>query len=283
MSPAPGELRGKCAPAMTLAFLEVLLLGLVQGIAEFFPISSAGHLALVQMLFGATASLATAVFLQVGTLLASVLVVRKRARNAIAEGLRGLVRPSLLKDTPGGRDAWVVFLATIPTGVVALLLRGASELCARSPILLGACFLASALAIGSTHWAPKGEKDTPPAWGSVLVGALQGAAILPGLSRSAVTLATLLWLGMTGERAFELSLLVSLPALAGEELLEARHVFHGTDSVTSPLLAAGVALVTGIGALHILRAALSRRVVAVFAFYLVPLGVATLAWGYARP
>jgi undecaprenyl-diphosphatase len=268
---------------MTIALPEALLLGLVQGITDFLPISNEGHLALAQMLFGDSISLATAVFLQAGTLSATLLGVRKRATGAITEALRGVVRPSLLKDTQGGRDAVVVLLATIPTGIVGLLLRGPSELFARSPTLLGACFLGSALAIGSTYWAPPGKKDSPGHWGSILVGVLQGAAVLPGLSRSAVTIAALLWLGTPGPRAFELSLLVSLPMLAGAKFLGARHEFHGTDSVAALLLGSCAAFVTGLAALHLLRVAVVRRLVPVFAVYLLPLGIATLAWGYARP
>ena len=268
---------------MTIALPEALLLGLVQGITDFLPISNEGHLALAQMLFGDGISLAMAVFLQAGTLSATLLGVRKRATGAITEALRGVVRPSLLKDTQGGRDAVVVLLATIPTGIVGILLRGPSELCARSPTLLGACFLGSALAIGSTYWAPPGKKDSPCHWGSILVGVLQGAAVLPGLSRSAVTIAALLWLGLPGARAFELSLLVSLPMLAGAKFLGARHDFHGTDSVAALLLGSCAAFVTGLAALHLLRVAVVRRLVPVFAVYLLPLGVATLAWGYARP
>jgi len=268
---------------MSIPLPEALILGLVQGVSEFLPISSGGHLALARMLFGDEADRATSVCLLLGTLLATGLVLRKRAWSAAKEGLRGVVRPSLLKDTQGGRDAVAVLLATIPAGLVALALTGPAEAWSGSPTAVGIGLLASALAIGSTYWAPKGESDGPTYAGAVLVGVAQGAAIMPGLSRSAVTLATLLWLGTRGERAFELSCLMALPAMAGALVFEAGHASRGSDAGAALLLAAVTAFVVGLGALFVLRGVLARRAVSAFAIYLVPLSVATLAWGYARP
>jgi undecaprenyl-diphosphatase len=272
---------------MAIPLTEALLLGLIQGITESLPVSSDGHLALADMLFGDQADLATRVFLHLGTLGATLLLLRKRVVGALTEGLRGVFRPSLLKDTQGGRDAVVVALATVPTAILSLALEGPSEVWSSSPTVVGLCFLASALAIGSTRWVPKGpakaELDTPSYWGAVIVGVAQGTAVLPGLSRCAMTLAALLWLGIKGERAFELSLLVSIPAILGTEILEGRHAFHGVDSASTLILGTCVAFVVGLGALQILRGVLLRRAVALFAIYLFPLGLATLAWGYARP
>jgi len=95
-----------------------------------------------------------------------------------------------------------------------------------------------------------------------------------------VTIAILLWLGVSAERAFDLSFLIALPAVLGAELLDARHSGLAGLSV---LYATFIAFVVGVGTLLVLRGVLVRRVVYVFAIYLVPLGLATLAWGYARP
>ncbi len=268
---------------MAIPMPEATLLGVVQGITEFLPISSDGHLALAQLLFGGHADPEASVLLNAGTWLAILVVLRKCVRRALSEGVRGVLRPSLLKETQGGRDAVVVAIATIPTAVVGLSLKNLSLGDSRSPTLVGLCFLGSAVAIGSTRWAPRGEKDTPPHIGALLVGLAQGFAVLPGLSRSGLTLATLLWLGVAGERAFELSFLIALPAIAGAEWLDARHAFHGSFGGPALVYAAFVAFAAGVGALEVLRGVLLRRVVAVFAIYLVPLGIATLAWGYARP
>jgi undecaprenyl-diphosphatase len=268
---------------MAIPLPEATLLGIVQGITEFLPISSDGHLALAQLLFGGQVDPAATVLLHLGTLSATLVVLRKRARSALVEGVRGIVRPSLLKETPGGRDAVVVAIATLPTAVVGLSLKNLSFGDSRSPTLVGFCLLASAVAIGSTYWAPRGERETPEPAGALLVGLAQGLAVLPGLSRSGLTLATLLWLGVGGERAFELSFLIALPAIAGAEMLEARSAFHGDLSVPMLVYSTLIAFVVGMGALEVLGGVLARRVVTVFAIYLFPLGLATLAWGYVRP
>jgi undecaprenyl-diphosphatase len=267
---------------MAIPLTEALVLGVVQGITEVLPVSSKGHVALAQMLFGAQADPATASFLHLGTLGAVLLVLRKRVVGALSEGLRGVFRPSLLKDTPGGRDAVVVALATVPTAILGLALSAPADVLASSPSVVGVCLLGSALAVGSTYWAPKGERAVPSHWGAAVVGLAQGAAVLPGLSRTAVTLSALVWLGVRGERAFELSFLIALPAIAGAVLLGAWHGF-GHDVGAALLLGTGVAFVCGLAALEVLRKVMVRRAVAVFGIYLVPLGIATLAWGYARP
>ena len=268
---------------MAIPMPEATLLGVLQGITEVLPVSGDGHLALARLLFGGHGDPAAEAFLNLGTLSATLFVLRKRVRSALIEGIRGILRPSLLKETPGGRDAVVLALATIPTAIVGLSLKTLSPDRSGSPTLLGVCFLVSALAVGSTYWAPKGERHTPRHLGALLAGLAQGIAVLPGLSRSGITLATLLWLGIASERAFELSFLLSLPALTVGALLGARVALYRDDEGAILLYAAALVCVVGVGALEVLRGALLRRILWVFAVYLVPLGVATLAWGYARP
>lgn len=268
---------------MTIPFGEAAVLGVVQGITEFLPISSDGHLALAQMLFGTEPDLATEVVLHAGTLAATFLVLREKVLRAIVEGLRLLVPRSGAAATAGGQDALATIVATIPTGIVGLLLKERVERWSSSPTIVGLCLLLSAAAVASTRWAPRGERDVPTLLGAVIVGIAQGTAVLPGLSRSATTIASLLWLGVRAPRAFELSFLMSLPAVAGAVLLEGRHGFHGGDPATTLLAGTAIAFVVGVGALHLLRRVLVHGKLALFAVYLVPLALATLAWGWARP
>ncbi len=268
---------------MPIPLTEAVVLGVVQGITEFLPISSDGHLALVQLLYGGEADLATTVVLHAGTLTATLLVLRERVVAATAEGVRALGRPTQWRDTQGGRDAGTIVLATVPTGIVGLALKHSVEQWSSSPGVIGVCLLGSAVAVASTYWAPKGERTEPSVLGAVLVGLAQGSAVLPGLSRSAMTIASLLWLGVSGERAFELSFLMSLPAVAGALLLETRHAVTGASGADVLLVGTVVSFVVGLGALAVLRIVLVKRILGIFAVYLVPLSVATLAWAYARP
>ena len=215
-------------------------------------------------------------------------MVRKRVGTALEEGVRGLRRPALLRDTPGGRDAAFVALATVPTAFVGLAVRRYVEDWSGSLFVVGIGLLASAIVIVLATWfapAPaEGSHARAPAWvGALLVGVAQGAAVVPGVSRSAVTLASLLWLGVGAERAFELSFLVAIPAAIAALILESRHSFHGDEGPGAIAVAATLALVVGVGALHLLRRIVTSGKLHWFAFYLVPVAMATLAWGYARP
>ena len=268
---------------MTIPFGEAAILGVIQGLTEFLPVSSDGHLALAQMLFGSEADLATTVVLHGGTLAATFLVLRQRVREALVEGLRALTKPATALETTGGRDALAIIAATIPTGVVGLLLKEPAEKWSSSPTIVGLCLLGSAIAVGSTRWAPRGERDVPTLIGAILVGLAQGTAVLPGLSRSAMTIASLLWLNVRPSRAFELSFLMSLPAVMGALILEGRHGFEGATSPVVLLAGTFIAFVVGIGALLLLRRVLVGGKLALFAVYLVPLALATLAWGWSRP
>ena len=268
---------------MSIPLGEGALLGLVQGITEFLPVSSDGHLALAQLLYGGDAELAATVLLHVGTLAATVVVLRKRVWNALEEGLRGIGRPALLRETPGGRDATFVAIASVPTAVVGLALRHRVEASFGSLYLVGGCFLASAVVVAATKLAPAGTRTTPAWTGAVLVGLAQGCAVLPGLSRPAVTIASLLWLGVGAERAFELSFLASIPAVLGALALESRHALHGDEALGALALGTLLAFVFGLAGLEAARRIVVHGKLHWFAFYLVPVAVATLAWGYARP
>jgi undecaprenyl-diphosphatase len=270
---------------MSIPLGEGIVLGVIQGITEFLPISSDGHLALAQKLYGDQADLSLTVLLHAGTLMATLLVLRKRVWMAIEEGVRGIARPALWRDTPGGRDAIFVVVATIPTGLIGLGLKSSIERWSDELWIIGLGFLGSAVAVGSTKLVrPQGRtKLVPSLGGAVLVGLAQGSAVLPGLSRSGMTIASLLWLGVTAERAFELSFLVSLPAIAGAVLLEARHAFHGAEGAGILLFGTFISFVVGVGALLALKRVLASGKIHWFASYLVPVATATLAWGYARP
>jgi undecaprenyl-diphosphatase len=268
---------------IAIPLAEGAVLGLVQGTTEFLPVSSAGHLALAQLLYGGDPEMAVTALLHVGTFVATLVFLRKRIWNAIEEGLRGLGRPALLAETPGGRDASFVAIATVPTIPVAFALKHEAGEVIGSLFLIGACFLVTAVVLIALRLAPAGIKTTPSWTGALLVGMAQGTAVLPGISRPAVTIASLLWLGVTAERAFELSLLVSLPAIAGAIALESRHALRGDESPAAMAVGVVVAFLAGLVGLAAMRRIVIGAKLHWFSFYLVPVAIATLAWGYARP
>lgn len=254
-----------------------ILLGVIQGITEFLPISSDGHLALAELVLGLEqGGLTLNVMLHAGTLLATLFVLRRQVLPAVAEGSRALVRPSRFASSAGGRDALVVIVASLPTAVIGLLLRDAVERWTHSSVAIGLGFLGTAAVLVSTRFARPGEREVPSLAGALVIGICQGLAVLPGLSRSGSTIAAALWFGVRPARAFELSMLMSLPAVVGAIGLEARHLGLGSAALLPALVGASVSLVVGVVALWVLRRVVMRGHFAWFAAWVLPLGLASL-------
>jgi undecaprenyl-diphosphatase len=264
-------------------FAEAVLLGIVQGATEFLPISSDGHLALAEILFKIKGGLAFNVMLHAGTLAATLLVLWNEVSRATSDGVRALVRPSRFSETAGGRDALVVILASIPTALIGFGLRDAVERWTDSPLVIGLGFLGTTAVLALAHFAAHGERDQPTLRGALLIGVAQGLAVLPGLSRSGSTIAVALLLGVRPQRAFELSMLMSLPAVVGAIGLEARYVNLATFPFLSAAIGALTALATGVVALRLLRSVVGRGHFGWFAFWVGPLALATMAMGLAWP
>lgn len=266
------------------AFGEVVLLGALQGVSEFLPISSSGHLALAEILFNfQAAGLALNVMLHAGTLLATFLVLRQRVGLAVVGGVKALPHPSRFRATAGGRDALVVIVATLPTALIGLGLEHVVERWTRSPLAVGLGFFTTAAILISTRWIRPGQDEVPTIAGAVLIGIVQGLAVVPGVSRSGSTIAMALWLGVRPDRAFELSMLMSLPAVMGAVLVEARHMTAGSDGLWAALVGAIVAFGVGVVALLLLRRVVVRGHFSMFALWVLPLAVATLAMAKAWP
>jgi undecaprenyl-diphosphatase len=263
---------------------HAMFLGVLQGLTEFLPVSSDGHLALATLLFDIDeGGLTLSVLLHAGTLLATLVVLRHQTWDAVSDGAKALAKPSRFRETKGGRDALVVLLATLPTGIIGLALRNAVERWTLSPLVVGLGFVGTAVALISTRWVIPGDREHPSLVGALLIGLFQGFAVLPGLSRSASTIALALWLKVRPERAFELSMLMSLPAVLGAVLLEGRHLLAAGGPVGPAAAGACVAFVVGVVALYFLRRVVMRGHFSWFAFWVLPLALATLALARVWP
>ena len=266
-------------------YLDALLLGVIQGITEFLPISSDGHLALAEILFGLKAGgLTFNVMLHAGTLLATLVMLRREVLIALGGGLAALRRPRLFLESDGGRDALTVVLASIPTAAIGLFLRDAVERFTENPLAIGLGFMGTALALVASTFARRGDREHPSVLGALAIGFAQGLAVLPGLSRSGSTIALALFLGVRPARAFALSMLMSLPAIVGAIGLEARHAFGSEPLPIGPVVfGALVAFGTGVAALLMLRHIVDRGRFGWFAFWVAPLSLATIALGLRWP
>ena len=258
---------------MTLTWWQGLLLGIVQGLTEFLPISSSGHLVLAERLVGYQPQ---GVFFEVVVHVATLLSVVAAYWRRIAALLQGLVR--------GDRESWryaaLLILASIPAGAAGILLRDHFERTFHSMPALGWQFLVTALILWSTKFVVDRARETRvTALHAVLIGIGQAFAIIPAISRSGATIAAGLWSGLSAEAAAEFSFIMSIVVIAGSGVMEARHIPPGAAPFTLPLLLAFLAaMISGFLAIRWLVALLKHRKFHLFAPYCAVLGVVCLVW-----
>lgn len=255
-----------------MSYFDAIVLGLVQGLTEFLPVSSSGHLVMAQALLGVPApGIFLEVALHVATLLSVVVVYRAR----LVELIRGAFR----RDRDALRYVGLLILATVPVGVIGLLLRDQIEAAFDTPAITGFMLLVTGVILWSTGVGSRDRPhERPTTRHALAMGLAQCFALLPGISRSGSTIATGLWTGLRGERAAEFSFLMSLPAVGGAALLQAVEVGGGI-AVDGPLIAAFfAALVSGVAAIKSLVWLVRREGFHKFAWYVWAVGLAFLAY-----
>ncbi len=259
--------------------LQALVLGFLQGATEFLPVSSSGHLVMGQELLGIVLpGITFEVVVHVATLLSVVLVYRKR--------LWDLVRGTLVdRDRESWRYVGLLALATLPVAVVGLTLGDRVEAAFESPATVGLALLFTGTFLFSTRWALL--RSAKPVFGwrtALLVGLAQCVALLPGVSRSGVTVTAALWLGVSPVEAAAFSFLLSIPAIAGAAVLQAPGLGQAVGEVGMGPLAVGfgVAAVTGVLAIHLFVRMLRNRSFPLFALYCWGVGLLFLAWLWIR-
>jgi undecaprenyl-diphosphatase len=261
-----------------VTYWQGLLLGVVQGLTEFLPISSSGHLVVAEAAVGLTTpGVLVEVAVHVATVLAVVLVYRARLGALLA----GVVK--------GERAAWryigLLAIGSVPAAVVGLLFAGWFERVFDSLLIVGADFLVTGFILWSTRGvlsASRREEPTPG--GSVGIGLAQALAIMPGISRSGATVAAGMWHGVDPVRAAEFSFLLAIPAIAGAAVLQIPHLSTDMASVGGGPLALrfAAALISGVVAIRFLVALLKRGAFHRFAPYCWTLGAVTLVWALVR-
>lgn len=258
---------------MNLTWWQGLLLGLVQGVTEFLPISSSGHLVVAERLIGFEPQ---GVFFEVAVHVATLLSVLIAYRRRIAELLGGLLT--------GSRGALgyvgLLVVATLPAAVAGVAFRDFFEASFHSPARLGWMFLFTALVLWSTRFTiDRARQATVTVGLAFMIGIAQAFAIIPAVSRSGSTIAAALWGGVAPAVAAEFSFLMAIVVIAGSGLLEARHLPPGL-SLASPGLwwAFFTAMISGVVAIKLLVALLRSSRFHLFAPYCAAIGVFCLVW-----
>jgi undecaprenyl-diphosphatase len=261
-----------------MAWWQGVLLGLVQGMTEFLPVSSSGHLVIAEQVLGIRrGGVAFEVALHVATLGAVLVVYGGRIGNV----LRGL--------TKGEESAWrylgLLVIATIPAGLAGVLLGDWFERAFDSLAAVGIDLMATGALLWSTRWASPRPGGEQPSWGgAAAIGLAQAFAILPGISRSGSTVTAALWAGVSPARAAEFSFLMSIPVIAGAAVLEVPKLNTGAEPVSGGVVVMAMlaALVSGILAIKVLVRLLQRGAFYRFAPYCWAVGLATLWWAVSR-
>lgn len=254
---------------------QAVILGVVQGLTEFLPVSSSGHLVIGQHLLGLTEpELLFDVAVHVGTLIAVVVFFWRELWTM----LRGL----WARDEEGERGRrliLLVFMGSVPTAIIGVLFRHDFERLFGSVTAVGIALLITGVMLMATHFAPLGRREIwrMGVWRAVVIGFVQGIAITPGISRSGSTISAALLLGVDRRLAAEFSFLLSLPAILGALLLHIKDLGPDQAVEWTPLLTgAGVAAVTGLAALKLLIGVVQRGGLHWFAFYCWVVGAVAL-------
>ncbi len=271
--------------------LKAILLGILQGITEFLPVSSSGHL----VVFNASEDsfgLFTVVMLHLGTLLAILVYYRrdivslaKASLRLASASARALTKKESLRDflraDASARLALIIIVATVPTGLIGLLLKSQVEkfISPGHARIVGLFFIVTAVLVYFADRFPVGLKGLGAGRfaDALVVGIFQGIAVIPGLSRSGLTIFAAVSRGFERHDAARLSFLVAVPAMLGAVILE---IPKGspTGDLTPALVGAAAAFVSGYISLVVLIRILASRKLRYFAGYLLALGACVLIW-----
>ncbi|MCW4009084.1 MAG: undecaprenyl-diphosphate phosphatase [Candidatus Bathyarchaeota archaeon] len=260
---------------MLISLFQTLILGLIQGISEWLPISSTAHLKLAGEFVGLTVTPLLNIILHLGTLSALVFFFRKEIK-----GLLVALAHLDFKSEDGMLIPRIV-VATIPTAIIGLSYNQFLQDNLGTIPIIAATFLVGATFVYSTKFSKETQEGLPYKI-ALLLGIAQGFAIFPGLSRSGVTISAALLLGLKRRKAFKFSFLLSIPAIIGDFGVEAYGQWHllSASGLTGVDVAAGfaVAAVAGYFALKILSRIVQGKKLHYFAFYTWTLGIALLLW-----
>lgn len=274
-------------PPPTLSPLQALVLAAVQGVTEFLPVSSSGHLILVPFfLRWPDQGLAFDIATHVGTLLAILVYFRWDVRDLVLGFFTGQPR-SADGDYDPRHLAWMIVLATVPAGIAGLLLKDWVETQARSALLVAGTTIVYGLLLGAAdRWGRHAQRLGEIGWPAALaIGVAQALAIIPGTSRSGITITAALFLGLTRPAAARFSFLLGIPVFSLAAAKQALDLFE-SGVTTAELIPMGIGLVAsaviGYAVIAWLLAWLRSRSLTVFVIYRLILGAVILATVYLR-
>lgn len=204
-------------------WLEALILGIVQGLTEFLPVSSSGHLTILSHLFGLSGetNLTMIVALHVATVLSTLVILWKEVVWIFKDLFTKQSWKSYEGLNEGTRYAINILISMIPVGIVGLFFKDkVEEIFGSGLLIVGIMLLVTALLLAFSYFAKPRQRERISGWHAFIIGIGQAVAVLPGLSRSGTTIATGLLLGNKKESLAQFSFLMVIPPVLGEALLD---------------------------------------------------------------
>jgi undecaprenyl-diphosphatase len=265
-----------------MGLLEVIILSIVQGLTEFLPISSAAHLILVPIVTGwEDQGLAFDLAVHLGSLVAVVGYFRHELSLVIRDWSRSLVTR---QSTENSRLGWAVLWGTIPVGLAGLVAKDWVEVTLRTPelgaIVMACALISFGLLLGWADWRHRGQRsEYRLRWMDVLVvGCAQAVALIPGTSRSGITITAALFMGLSREGAARFSFLLSIPVIILAGGLLTLDLIRSTEPVAWVAMALGVVLsaVSAYVCIHYFLLFIKRIGMQPFVVYRLILGVILL-------
>jgi undecaprenyl-diphosphatase len=255
-------------------WLQAVTLALIQGLTEFLPISSSAHLILVPVFTGwRDQGLDFDVIVHAGSLIAVLAYFRREITAMTRDWVRALSGRGHTRDS---RLAWWVIIGTVPAGVAGLLLKDIVEHALRNPLWIASGLIGFGLLLGWADWKHRGERDEHSLIlrDVLIIGFAQALALIPGTSRSGITMTAALFLGLSRDAAARFSFLLAIPVIAAAGLLSTRDLFANGIVTDWPLLglAFAVSALSTYLCIHYFLAFIRRIGMQPFVFYRLALG-----------
>jgi undecaprenyl-diphosphatase len=267
--------------------IEAIVLAVIQGLTEFLPVSSSGHLVMAQHWFGqfSEENLLYDVMLHMATVTA-ILLYFWHDLLTLGKGYVGLpTDPGSMFQGCERQTIHNVLIASVPTAIIGLGVKSIGFVTLATPWIVAVMFLVTGVILWGTRGgtAARTAKEMRP-WDALIIGLIQGAAVLPGISRSGSTIAGGIFLGLDRELAARFSLLISMPAIVGATLLEVMKVWgQPHESLGTYLLGMAVAAVVGYWSIGVILKLVRQNHFYLFSYYLWPLGIGILTWVIFNP
>lgn len=281
--PTPGTVTardGSARPGALVSWLEVVVLGLLQGLTEFLPVSSSGHLRIAsEVFFGRDPGAAFTAVSQLGTEAAVIVYFARDIWHLFLTWLRGFTDAEV-RASDDYRLAWLVIVGSIPIAVLGVLLKDQIETVARNLWLVATTLVVFGVLLGLAERFGRQRKPIEKiTWrDGILLGLAQAMALIPGVSRSGGTITAGLALGLTRPAIVRYSFLLAIPSVFGAGLFTLPDVFAGDGpSGVQMLVAVVIAFVVGYAVIAWLLRFVQNNTVYVFVAYRIALGTALFA------